>query len=194
MGYVKKMQGAINGYLAEARKAQRDLAMIEANYKPEYGKKVKEEVLERLQGHYNAAVKTIREAQAEGERAAEAWGRIDGAQITKDAELLKYGVDPKDFNALVERYKDNATMSKLLYKYGERMNLEAQEKAGGSVFAGEYNLVNIETPEAHVHRVTATGNTAIDVLDRLSVEPGYMRGLDSPMAKAAYDGFMGLED
>lgn len=194
MGYVRKMQGAINEYLREARKAQQDIIKIDENYKPEYGKKVKEEVMERLQGHYNAAVKTIREAQAEGERAAEAWGRIDGAQITKDAELLKYGVDPKDFDTLVERYRNNATMSKLLYQYGERKNREAQEKAGGSVFAGDYVLANIETPEAHVHHVTATGNTAVDVLGRLSIEPGYMKGIDSPMAKAAYDQFMGLED
>lgn len=194
MGYVKKMQSAITEYLREARKAQQDIIKIDENYKPEYGKKVKDEVKERLQGHYNAAVRTIREAQAEGERAAEAWGRIDGAQITKDAELLKYGVEPKDFDTLVERYRSNATMSKLLYQYGDRMNREAQEKAGGSVFAGDYNLANIETPEAHVYRVTATGNTAVDVLDRLSIEPGYMKGIDSPMAKAAYDGFMGLED
>ena len=194
MGYVGKMKGAINDYLKEARIAQRDIATIEENYKPEYAKKVKGEVLERLQGHYNAAVSKIRQAQEEGEKAAAAWGKLDGAQITKDAELLKYRIAPKDFDGLVERYRDNYTMSNLLYQYGEQKNKEAQEKAGGSVFAGDYNLSNIETLESHIHHATATGNTAVDVLDRLSIEPGYMRGIDSPMAKAAYDGFMGLDD
>ena len=193
MSYLEKMQRAIRAYEVEARKAANDIAMINQNYKPEAAKKVTDEVKDRLRGHYDRAVKEIRQAQADGEREAEAWGRMDGAQITKDAELLKYDIAPDDFENLVERYRNNATMSKILYQYGDKRNKEVQAKQG-PLAAGGYNLANIETPQAHIHRVTATGNTAVDVLDRLTIEPGYMRGLDSPMVRAGYDSFMALED
>lgn len=193
MSYLERMQRAIRAYEVEARKAANDIAMINQNYKPEAAKKVTDEVKDRLRGHYDRAVKEIRQAQADGEREAEAWGRMDGAQITKDAELLKYDIAPDDFENLVERYRNNATMSKILYQYGDKRNKEVQAK-NGPLAPGGYNLANIETPKAHIHRVTATGNTAVDVLDRLTIEPGYMRGLDSPMAQAAYGEFMALDD
>lgn len=193
MSYLERMQRAIRAYEVEARRAANDIAMINKNYKPEAAKKVADEVKDRLRDHYDKAVREIRQAQAEGEREAEAWGRMDGAQITKDAELLKYDIAPDDFENLVERYRNNATMSKILYQYGEKRNKEMQEKKG-PLAPGGYNLANIETPQAHIHRVTATGNTAVDVLDRLTIEPGYMHGLDSPMARAGYDSFMALEN
>lgn len=185
MSYKKTIQNAVEQYVNEVRKAKTEISKAKETYLPEIAKKVEKSVTEALKGKYDAAVQQIRAAAAEGERAAEAWGRMEGSKLTPDAELLKFDLSPKDFDDLVMRNRDNGTMMKVLYQYAEKKNADKPFT---------YDISGIVTPEQKAHMANAFGNSAVDLMDRNSLTEGYMKGVDSPMVKAAFDNFIALED
>lgn len=185
MSYKKTMQNAVAEYIEAARKAKAEITKAKETYLPDIADKVRINEENALRGKYDAAVRVIREAEAEGERAAEAWGRMEGSKLTPDAELLKYDLSPKDFDDIVSRNKDNGTMMKILYDYASKKNAETPFK---------YDYAGIQTVEQKAHFAQHMARAAIDLMDRSSLKEGYMRGLDSPMVKQAVDGFLLMED
>ena len=154
--YIQRTKAIIENYLDKANKTAAKIAEGRNIYQPE----AMEREEARLRGELAKARKEA-EAKIKGiyeEAAAPArnWGKLDGAKLTADAELLKgEGVTPEQFNELVERYHDNYTMLDRLRKYGEAQNNAAAQKAhekGDHSFklGGPYKVSDIPGPDHKV--------------------------------------------
>ena len=185
MAYQDLLKKSVSTYAAAA--AQADKERKEASkLKDEYAEDAIKAINRRLTEKLDAARNEIAAARNQAVHDVEEWGRIDGSQLPKDAELLKYDIEPGDFDTLVKRHQSNATMQKLLLKYGQQKN-EAQGKAGERP---TYDLTGISTAQGRTHEVQQQAQHALSVIDMLSGS-GYMKGIDSPMARTSYKRFIG---
>lgn len=163
--YIQRTKAIIENYL---EKANRTAAKI-AEGRTIYQKEAMDKEETRLRGELAKARKEA-EAKIQGiyeEAAAPArnWGKLDGAKLTADAELLKgEGVTPEQFTELVDRYHDNYTMLDRLRKYGEAQNATAAQKAHekGEHFAlgGPYKVSDIPGPDHKVKEYDSMVKTA----------------------------------
>ena len=163
--YIQRTKAIIENYL---EKANRTAAKI-AEGRTIYQKEAMDKEETRLRGELAKARKEA-EAKIQGiyeEAAAPArnWGKLDGAKLTADAELLKgEGVTPEQFTELVDRYHDNYTMLDRLRKYGEAQNATAAQKAHekGEHFTlgGPYKVSDIPGPDHKVKEYDSMVKTA----------------------------------
>lgn len=179
---------ALKEYRQAALYAVSEIDKIERTYKEEEAARLKKGVLDRLAEKRTAANAVFDAVIADGKKRAEEWSRLDGNKITADAKLLDFDLSPDEFAELARRYKDNGTMSRLLYKYGEQRNARnAEEKGGKGV---RYDIISIPTAEAKTAEFSKDAVVAKGLLDRMTVETGYMKGVGSPMVEGAYNSFM----
>ena len=188
MSYRETMKNAVRAYRAEAVKALEQITEVKNLYKENHAADTVEAIKAQLDKKKQEAMAKIEDARRQAVDSIKEWGKLDGKQITADAELLKYELTPADFDNLVERYQGNATMSRLLMAYGDKANKNAMTQDGD--IRNVFNLANIDTPERRTHEAETMSRTAVGILDALDVERGYMRGVDSPMVGAMVDNFL----
>jgi hypothetical protein len=132
---------------------------------------------------------------ADGNRRAEEWARLDGSKITSDAKLLDFDLSPAEYGELVERYKENGTMSRLLFAYGEKRNQARAEKHPGEATSpfdeGYFDTSTVPTKESKSREYAGDAIKAKSLADLMTLDRGYMRGIDSEMVNAEYSAFMG---
>ena len=128
----------------------------------------------------------------EGSRGAAEWGKIDGAKLTADAQLLRgQGVTPEQFDDLVNRYQDNYTMLDQLRKYGEARNAEATQAAReagdrGVILKAPYNVRNIPGPDAQMREWEQTRKRAAYFLN-VADGTGFNSDFERNFARGAAD-------
>ena len=189
--HVDRMAAAVKKYYAEAQLAQQKIRRNNEIYMKEFAEPENAKVLAELEAARQTAKNAIIEAQEGGRAEAMAWSKLDGSKLTKDADLLQFDISPEQFDDLVERYKNNGTMSTLLRNYGEKMNDKYRNEQGTSGEMPEkvYNSWNIPTAKqkAEVYDKFSTG--ALNLLARID-SPGELGGgTDSQMLKLAIEGF-----
>lgn len=189
MSYIDTMKSVVRSYKAEVEEAAKQIAEARNMYNERHSSDVISAIMAGLEKKQRAATAEIAAARSRGVNEAKAWGKLDGREITADAELLKYDLTPEDFDDLVERYQGNATMSHLLMSYGTKVNKGATLQDGDHVTM--LNLANIDTSERRAHEAETAGGIALDILDRLTVDGGYMQGVNSPMVQAMVGNFLG---
>lgn len=155
--YLQKTKDVILGYLAEAKKTEAKISQGRTIYQAD----AMEREEQRLRG---ALAKTRAEAEAKIDailspamNAAREWGKLDGAKLTADAELLNQGISPEQFSELVERYQDNYTMLDTLRMYGNHMNkveiMEARKAGNNAPLTGSYDVHGIPDAGAKLREV-----------------------------------------
>ena len=186
MEYKDILKAAVSSYVSAAVRADSEIKEARVKLSDEYAAETIETINNRLTEKLNSARSEIAAAKAKAISDIEEWGKMDGSQLTKDAALLQYDIEPSDFNTLVQRHKDNATMQKLLLKYGQQKN-DAQRAAGN---LSTYDLSGIETVQNRTEAAQQLAQHALSVMDMLSGN-GYMKGINSTMARNAYNQFIG---
>ncbi len=189
MEYKDILKAAVSSYVSAAAKADSEANEARARLKDEYAAETIKTINNRLSEKLNNARSEIEIAKAKAISDIEEWGKIDGSQLPKDAALLQYDIEPSDFNTLVQRHKDNSTMQKLLLKYGQQKN-DAQAEAGE---LPTYDLTGIETVQGRTNEAQQLAQQALSVMDMLSGN-GYMKGINSTMARSAYNQFIGNDN
>jgi hypothetical protein len=151
---IQKSKDAILEYLEKARQAEAKINKARETMIPEYAQQDEKYYRDKLAEARQETEAKIDAIIRDRSRGAEDWGKLDGAKLTADAQLLQgQGVTPEQFNDLVNRYQDNYTMLDQLRKYGEARNAEASEKghAEGDHFkAPAYDVTSIPGPDAKV--------------------------------------------
>lgn len=151
---IQRSKDAILDYLGKAQQTEKKIAEGRQIYLPDSMEKEEK----RLRGEL-AKARQETEAKIDAiirdrSRGAEDWGKLDGAKLTADVQLLQgQGVTPDQWRDLVERYQDNYTMLDQLRKYGEARNAEASEKGhaeGNHLTAPAYDVTRIPGPDAKV--------------------------------------------
>lgn len=182
--YLEQMKAAVVEYRSAAQKAAKEMAENTERLNAEYSDEANSAILSRLEAKKREAQEKISAATEAGISGIKEWARLDGSKITADAELLKYGVTPAQFDDLVDRYKENGTMLSLLRKYGSDQNTANRDNAA----AITYDVSRIPKEEDRIHAYKIFGNTARSYIDALSGN-GFVRGSSSAMLNVGIDNF-----
>ena len=182
-----KIKNVLENYRKQAQATQSKIEEAKRIYQGD----VAEREISRLKGNLEkekaTAASVIKEITAAGRAEAKAWGEMDGEKITADAKLLENNLlIPEQFPIFVEKYKDNGTMSQLLYNYGEKQN--AERRAENPLAPPAFNTALIASAETLVNNVDHIENSAMSILDM--VDGGFLGGANSEMVAAAIENFI----
>lgn len=199
--HLQTMKNALTNY-QETVKA--GLAKMEENnrlYKPEEAEKANAAIMAKLNDERQRVKDQIAEAQEAGQREVNAWGKLDGTQITDDAKLLEHGaVDPDQFAGLVQKYQNNATMLKLLSDYADKENEATGSFSAYWNFAGKGNvgrsrrhfdtrgLPTVEAKQAGIKNAAASAFSLADQIGNLDNNQ-IGTGPESPFINSALEHF-----
>lgn len=132
--YVKKMKGAIDTYIAERDKANQQIERAKQIYAPAFAKPEIERFEAKKAEVREASRSEIESAYTEAVTALDKWDDLRGEDVTDDVKLLDtVKINSEEFDTLVERYKDNATMSRILFQWGEEQNKNSSVNVPGGV-------------------------------------------------------------
>lgn len=190
--HIQKMKDAILDYLGKAQQTEAKIKEAHEIYLPDSAEKEETYLRGKLADARKEAESRIDAVIREGSRGAEEWGRLDGAKLTADAQLLQgQGVTPEQFDQLVERYQDNYTMLDQMKKYGEARNAEALQQARDAgnrdiAFGGPYNVTSIPGPDVKVREWEAARQYATHFLN-VADGTGFASDFDRNFARNAAD-------
>lgn len=152
--YISRIKDQIVDYLDKAQQTQEKITKGYTIYLPDSAEQEEARLRGELAKDRKETEARIAEIIREGSREAQEWGKIDGAKLTADAQLLQgQGVTPEQFTEMVDRYQDNYTMLDQLRKYGEARNAEARKEAQAAgdlsrIMDAVYSVWNIPGPGA----------------------------------------------
>ena len=105
---IQKSKDAILDYLGKAQKVEKEIAEGRQIYLPDSMEKEEKRLRGKLAEARRETEAKIDAIIRERSRGAEDWGKLDGAKLTADVQLLQgQGVTPDQWRDLVERYQDN---------------------------------------------------------------------------------------
>lgn len=180
------MSKAVNGFYNTAERIANSIAKNNSQYLPDIAREQNEELFKDLQNAQWDAQDEITEALEFGRAAADKWGMPSGAAITDDAKRLKlFELEPMQFNALVDKYRDNSTMLELLKQYAEKRN-----GVEGEVF-GPYDVTNIPTAEKKKEALTKFAQAGRSIVQEINdrASGAVTGGLDSEFFKQRVNSF-----
>lgn len=199
--HVQTMKTAITNYHNAVKEASSKMAENTRIYKPEEADKANDAILSKLREAKNAALSTIAEASANGNKEVDAWDQLDGSMITDDAKLLDArAVNPDQFKGLVRKYQNNSTMLQLLANYAEKQNSESGGfsavwnyggKGNAARTARHFDTTGLPTAESKRAIINQHAAQAAGIVDRIGVlEKGqFGAGPDSPFVLSSIEMF-----
>ncbi len=87
---------------------------------------------------------------------------LRGSDITADAELLKYNLSEKELISIMDRYKNNPTMTQLIIKNAEERGIDL-----GVRFAGNEEQISILNSIGYAANVVLKNRSQSEVFDEL---------------------------
>ena len=173
--HAVNMKKALMDYKKATDTAKQQIDFITNTYGQEAGEAEKEIQAGKLERARSAAVDTINKAAGAGYKEAEAWGRLDGSNLTDDMRLLDAGlVDKAEFDRLKTKYSGNYTMLHALRVYGEKQNKAAGDAIRANngdgleaALAEPFDLRDIPTAEDKPKRWEKAQTQALDLLDAM---------------------------
>ena len=185
--HITNMKNAVQGYFTKAVQAAAQAQKNTDMYRADVAEAENAKLRDALQAARLEAEAAIREAQDAGRADAERWGKLSGAEMTDDAKLLQMDLSADQFADLVDRYKENGTMTTLLAQYAERKNNEAA--AADPIGLGRYDVSSIPTVEKRAEVYDKFATSARDLIARVDQNNTFGGGVNSPMLKASIEQF-----
>ena len=187
---IEDMRTALKTYKNAKQGMDKRLEDIQARYGDEALKREHERLISGLKTAKETAKNTIENAYLAGMVAVDEWAKLDGGKLTDDAKLLDAGlVDPENFDRLVDRYQDNATMLYALRYYGMRQNAAAMDQGSDQ----RYNVDRIVTASGRKDNWNKAKKTALDLLDAVDgtgrYEDSWNKAIGEAMSDQAIDSF-----
>lgn len=124
--YLAQMRDALSSYYTSAQRLMEQKQKNSETYQAEVAEEQNQGIDAKLSQLYADTWKALQDAQAAGIAQAEKWGELDGTKITDDLRLLggHFELKKPQVEALIERYRDNGTMSQAIAKYAKDHNME----------------------------------------------------------------------
>lgn len=185
--HITNMKNAVQGYFTKAVQAAAQAQKNAEMYRADVAEAENAKLRDALQAARWEAESAIREAQDAGRADAERWGKLSGAEMTDDAKLLQMDLSSDQFADLVDRYKDNGTMTTLLAQYAERKNKETA--AADPLNLGRYDMSIIPTADKKADAYDKFAMGALDLIARVDQNNMFGGGVNSPMLKASIEQF-----
>lgn len=186
--YIQSMKNALTSYHNAAKEAEAKAEQARKTYQPDVAaeqvKKIDAELLTKKQ----EAIDAITDAKDRGIEAAKRWGALDGSKINDgDMKLLKFDLSPEQFEAMVDRNRNNGTMCFILGQYAEKHNRE-ETTPGEYGLTGRLNPLIIPTVENKVNAYTKLAESAIGTIENMGGY-GWGKGTNSVFVESAVKNF-----
>lgn len=192
MKHTQEIKNVLTNYQKTAQGIEAKIKEAESIYQPDEAEKRVAELKDSLEAEKLKAQSVITELANSGRAEAEKWAELDGDKITSDYKLLEVNaVNPDKFKDMVEKYKDNGTMSHLLYEYAERRNKTIRDESNDPLTAPIYDTSGIMTGDLMSQQYTREEKSALSIIDMMS--GGWLGGAQSSMVDVAIQHF-GIEN
>lgn len=194
--YLKQTKETILDYLGKAQQTAAKIQEGYSIYQKEAMEREEKRLLDELAKERKATEAKLDGIYQEASTSAREWGKLDGAKLTADTQLLQgQGVTPEQFTELVERYSDNYTMLDALRKYGESRNKEAvkeaREAGNNDAFVSvPYDVHNIPGPDAKMQEwddMRKRANYFLNVADGTGFNSAFEKGFATSTAQKEFD-------
>ena len=189
MKHTKEIKNVLKNYQKVAQGIEAKIKEAESIYQPDEAEKRIADLRDSLEAEKLKAQSVITEYANEGRKEAKAFGELDGDKITSDYKLLEANaISPERFGAMVEKYKDNGTMSHLLAEYANRRNKTIREEhPNDPLGAPMFDASGIMTGDLMEKQYTHEEKSALSIIDMMS--GGFLGGAGSSMVDVAIDKF-----
>ena len=189
--HVEAMKKAVQGYYSALVATDAKMRHNSEVYQPEAARSENQRLQADIDNHRMSAEAEIRAAIAEGQKSIDAWMNPDGTKLTADADLLKYGVSVDDFRKLVQKYRDNYSMSQLLQRYGDAENKRMHESAErtGKMPETLYPVWEVRSAENRKAAYEKIGIGALQLIAAMHERPSFGTGLQSESLKQSVEMF-----
>ena len=186
--HLAAMKTIIDGFWGVAKsneeKKERARAQFREDIAAEQVKQLENDTQTRAQLAKDAITEELHEALAEVER----WGELDGAKINdNDMKLLKLDLSPEQFARIVERNKNNGTMSFVLKQWAEK-HARAEKKDDEAGFFTGFLSVPIPSPDEKAAAYNAFANNALTLIENIE-GVGFGRGVNSTLIETMIQQF-----
>lgn len=186
--YIQSMKNVLNNFYNAAKTYNDKVAQAGERYKPDVAAEEVKKLDAQLEADKRAAIDAITEAKDKGIEAAKRWGALDGDKINDgDMKLLKFDLSPEQFEAIVDRNRNNGTMCFILAQYAEKHNRQ-ETKPGEFGLAGRLNPLIIPTVEEKINAYTKFAESAISTIDNMTGY-GWGKGVGSPAIESSVKNF-----
>ena len=162
--YVKKMREALGAFYEKAVDHENNVNKANQRYKADVA--AKDKVIE----------------------SAKRWGVLDGDKIKDgDMKLLKFDLSPEQFEAIVDRNKNNGTMCFILKQYAEK---HAKHEMKDDEIPAWNSLASVEVPtvDEKIKAYNALAERAIGIIQNISGY-GWGRGVNGFGVESSVKGF-----
>ena len=162
--YVSQMKDVLSGFYPQMKQKREEKAEAKERYSADVAAQEIDRIDREATALRNATMDKLQQLHDEGVAQAQRWGNLDGSKLTDDIKLLKCGfdLDRQQVENLVERYRDNGTMTAALASY-----------------AGSHGMIgmNIPTVDKKVKAWEVVLLNAKDIMDMcISGTVGWMGG------------------
>lgn len=182
------MKNVLNNFFNAAKTYNDKVAQAGERYKPDVAAEEVKKLDAQLETDKRAAIDAITEAKDKGIEAARRWGVLDGDKINDgDMKLLKFDLSPEQFEAIVDRNRNNGTMCFILKQYAEK-HAKHEMKDDEIPMWNSLAAVEVPTVDEKIKAYNTFAENAIGIIQNMTGY-GWGRGVDGFGVESSVKGF-----
>lgn len=186
--YIQSMKNVLNNFYNAAKTYNDKVAQAGERYKPDVAAEEVKKLDAQLEADKRAAIDAITEAKDKGIEAAKRWGALDGDKINDgDMKLLKLDLSPEQFEAIVDRNRNNGTMCFILKQYAEK-HAKHEMKDDEIPMWNSLAAVEVPTVDEKIKAYNTFAENAIGIIQNMTGY-GWGRGVDGFGVESSVKGF-----
>lgn len=162
--YLQEMKNALTGYYNAARSCAQKAQEARQMYRDDIASETIKKLYAQLEVNKAASINTINEVREKAIEAANRWGVLDGSKLNDgDMKLLKLDLSAEQFQAIVNRNKNNGTMCHALAQYARKHGAAEAGQADSNIFDNLSSVV-IPTVEGQITAYNKFADSAISII------------------------------
>lgn len=191
--YIQSMKNVLNNFYNAAKTYNDKVAQAGERYKPDVAAEEVKKIDAQLEADKRAAIDAITEAKDKGIEAAKRWGALDGDKINDgDMKLLKFDLSPEQFEAIVDRNRNNGTMCFILKQYAEKHAKHEMKDDEANIWkaiaSNALSVVDVPTVDEKIKAYNTFAENAIGIIQNMTGY-GWGRGVDGFGVESSVKGF-----
>ena len=184
---IRKMRATLSEYHRKALETQQNIEKMRAELLPDVATERIAAAQAELSTLKMVTIDRINAAVKEGKADAEAWGKLNAADINQaDSALLNSGIKltQKEFDDLCTKYQNNGTMSRVLSEYADRRNKAEGRSMDTLLFTP--CLATVAKKTEVWDRLERSANM---IVGNISGSRGFSTGADNPIVGSSVEQF-----
>ena len=165
--YIAEYQHTLKTFHKKMTEYQAEIADNNAKYNEDYAPQMNEAVMEKARADYEGARQKIANTYATVRSLLGNAMFLDAEKLTADRIFFEFGSNydlrPMDIRAFIARYRNNFTMSRMIYDWLERRSIETEPTQG----MNEFSDCKVKMPVDELMVYLQFGNSALSLIDSI---------------------------